>query len=61
MGSRMVRNLRLKIPPTSTLVVSEIVETRLNEFLESIEGKGKVEVVNTPREIAERCVSLLPL
>lgn len=54
MGTGMAKCLRSNIPSHSSLVVCEIVGTRLNSFLESV--SGKIEVAHSPREIAQRCV-----
>jgi hypothetical protein len=56
MGSGMAKNLRAKMPKKALLIVCELDEKRRKDFLSSVEGL--IEVADTPREVAERSVSL---
>lgn len=51
----MAKNLRAKIPEGDTLVVHDISKEATARFVEQV-GTG-VEVLGTPREVAERSVS----
>lgn len=55
MGYGMAKNLRAKIPHSSTLIVCELVESRRDAFVS--ETDGLIKVANSPKEIAEQCVS----
>lgn len=55
MGWGMAKNLRAKIPADSVLYVCEINKPRRDEFVAST--AGKIQVVDSPREIAEKSVS----
>lgn len=52
----MAKNLRAKIPERDTLVINDVNSEATAKFVEEV-GKG-VEIVGTPREVAERSVSL---
>lgn len=54
MGYHMARNLRSKIPGSSTLVVCEINTPRLERFI--AETEGLLKVAKTPKEVAELAV-----
>lgn len=55
MGWGMAKNLRAKIPTDSVLYVCEVNKPRRDEFVAST--AGKIQVVDSPREIAEKSVS----
>lgn len=52
----MAKNLRAKIPKGDTLVINDVNSEATAKFAEEV-GTG-VEVVGTPREVAQRSVSL---
>lgn len=54
MGFHMATNLTAKLPSGSSLVVCEIVKSTLDRFL--LKTKGPIEVAETPKEVAEKCV-----
>jgi hypothetical protein len=56
MGWGMAKNLRAKIPESAQLVICELVETRRDSFI--AETDGLIEAVHTPREVAEKAVSI---
>lgn len=67
----MAKNLRAKIPPTDTLVIHDRNTEATSKFVQEIgmaasspdaEGKGMgIEVVNSPRAVAEKAVSAILL
>lgn len=57
MGFGMAKNVRHKIPTSSTLVVCELIKSQRDEFTSTIEGK--IETAETPKEVAEKCVCML--
>lgn len=63
MGYPMAQNLRKRIPPSSELVVCEIVKPQLERFLSETAPKDKISQAATPAEIAQRCdiiITMLP-
>jgi hypothetical protein len=56
MGFPMARNLRAKIPPSSRLIICEVVEAQVRKFLIETKGAGEIQVARTPREVAEQAV-----
>src|SRR5437660_7321455 len=56
MGFPMARNLRAKMPSYSRLVICEVVEAQIKNFLIETKGAGEVHVARTPREVAEQAV-----
>jgi hypothetical protein len=56
MGFPMARNLRAKIPPSSRLVICEVVESQIKKFIIETKGTGEIQVARTPREVAEQAV-----
>lgn len=54
MGFGMAKNLRVKMPARSRLIVCELDEKRRKDFVSSVEGL--IEIADTPRELAERSV-----
>lgn len=61
MGYGMAMNLRSKIDPSCRFLLCEINEQRRDQFVK--EAKGKVEVVYTPKEMAEQAdilITMLP-
>ena len=55
MGYGMAMNLRAKIPKSSKFILCEINEARRDQFVK--ECNLPVEVVNSPKEVAETAVS----
>ncbi|KAH7013000.1 NAD binding domain of 6-phosphogluconate dehydrogenase-domain-containing protein [Ilyonectria destructans] len=61
MGCGMAKNLRAKIPESSTLYVCEIVAERRDQWV--AETPGDIQVVTSPREISDNCdiiITMLP-
>lgn len=61
MGYGMAKNLRAKIPKSSTLVVCELVEERRDRFV--AETDGLLKVAHSPKEVAEHAdiiITMLP-
>lgn len=61
----MAKNLRAKIPQSDKLVICDRNTNATDSFLREVgadtQGDGRVEVVKTPRKVAEQSVSpLLP-
>ena len=66
-GYGMARNLRLKMPAASTLIISDVKLDVMNQFIADIaharkargeqSGGMKVEVARSVREVAEKSVS----
>ena len=56
MGWGMAQNLRVKMPKEYTLVICELVEARREKFIAEVEGL--IVVAKSPREVAERAVSI---
>lgn len=56
MGWGMAKNLRAKIPVSSKLIVCELSESRRDQFVR--ETEGIIEVVLSPKAVAEEAVSL---
>lgn len=54
MGWGMARNLRAKMPKSSTLVICELVTARRDKFV--AETDGLLKVAGSPKEVAEQCV-----
>jgi hypothetical protein len=63
----MAKNLRLKIPPSDTLVINDVNSEATRRFVDEFrianpiagtldEGMG-IEIAKSPREVAERSVS----
>lgn len=55
MGFPMAGNLRSKLPESSSLVIYDIVQPAMEKFL--AENKGRIEVAQDPKDVAEKCVS----
>ena len=53
----MAKNLRSKIPDSDTLIVNDAVKAATTKFLDETNGTD-TEAVGSPREVAERAVSL---
>ena len=54
----MAKNLRNKIADGDTMVVHDRNVEATRQFVEEVGTKGvDVQVVGTPREVAEKCVS----
>lgn len=53
----MAKNLRAKIPEGDTLTVFD-VNTASTEKLKSESGSSKLEIAKSPKEVAEKSVSL---
>ena len=59
MGFGMAKNVRQKIPAASKLIVCELVRSQRDEFCSTIEGQ--IETAESPKEVAEKCVSMYML
>jgi 3-hydroxyisobutyrate dehydrogenase len=57
MGRGMALNLAKKIPTSSKLVVCELIQARRDCFM--AEAGSKAEVADSPREVAEKAVSVI--
>lgn len=63
MGYGMALNLRSKIPSSSRFVLCEINESRRDQFINEASARGKIEIAQTPREVAEQAdfiITMLP-
>lgn len=63
MGYGMARNLRTKLPSSVNFVLCEINQARRHQFVEELSMKGPVEVVDSPREVADTAdiiITMLP-
>lgn len=65
MGFGMAINLRSKIPSSARFILCEINSERRDQFVEEVKSRklGGIEVVRTPKEVAERCdiiITMLP-
>ena len=63
MGYPMAQNLRKALPSSSTLVISELVQTQVNKFLLETSQFGPIKVASSPKEVAENAdfiVTMLP-
>lgn len=56
-GYPMAKNLRAKIPEGDTMTIFD-VNTSSTEKLKSEAGSSKLEIAKSPREVAEKSVSL---
>ena len=60
----MAKNLRAKIPPTDKLVICDRNQEATSSFVQEAEasssGAQEIEVVTTPRKVAEQAVSDTP-
>lgn len=56
MGFPMARNLRAKIPKSSTFIICEVVEAQIMKFLAENQSVGDIRVAATPKEVAEQAV-----
>jgi 3-hydroxyisobutyrate dehydrogenase len=61
MGFPMALHFRAKMPAGSKLVVCDVNESRVKEFLQQAKYLGPVDVASCPKEVAEQCVSGLPI
>ena len=59
MGYGMAKNLRSKIPKSSTLVICELIEQRRDQFV--AEAEGSLKVAHSPKEVAEQAVCRMPV
>lgn len=59
MGYPMALNFRAKMPARSKLVVCDVNQSRVEEFLKQSKSLGPVDVASCPKEVAEQCVSSL--
>ncbi|KAI0203785.1 3-hydroxyisobutyrate dehydrogenase, variant [Astrocystis sublimbata] len=63
MGWGMAMNLREKIPKEAQMKICEISESRRNSFVQEVQGKGVVNIANSPKEVAEQSdvvITMLP-
>ncbi|EME81570.1 uncharacterized protein MYCFIDRAFT_154262 [Pseudocercospora fijiensis CIRAD86] len=59
MGYGMAMNVRKKMPSGSILVVCELDQARKEDFCSEARQYGKVEIADTPKEVAERCDTII--
>lgn len=55
MGHGMAKNIRLKIPESSLLVVYDVSQPTMDRFIKDLAGK-KVKAASSPKEVAEYAV-----
>lgn len=63
MGFGMAMNLRTKLPPECKFFLCEVNDQRRDQFVKEASTKGSVEVVQSPRELAEKAeviITMLP-
>ncbi len=53
----MALNFRAKMPAGSKLVVCDVNQSRVKEFVQQSKSLGAVEVALCPKEVAEQCAS----
>lgn len=56
MGYRMAKNLRKKLHAESTIIICDVVKPLIEKFTSEV--KEGIEVAETPKEVAEKCVSM---
>lgn len=58
-GYPMAKNLRAKIPASDTLIVHDVNEQAMRQFVDEAKttGTGPVEFTNSARTVAEKSVS----
>jgi hypothetical protein len=57
MGHGMAKNIRLKIAMSSTLVIYDINEDAMHQFVKDYEKYGNIVEAASPKEVAEKAVS----
>lgn len=63
MGYGMAMNLRTKVPSSCRFLLCEINEERRKQFVDEASSKGNIEVVQSPKELAEQAdiiITMLP-
>ena len=58
MGFGMCSNIRSKIKPDDQLFICDINQSALNRFIEESKGQANIEVLKTPKDVAEQCVCI---
>lgn len=56
MGFPMAQNLRRKMPKESKLLICEVNQSQIDQFLDETQPREQIEVISTPKEIAEKAV-----
>ena len=56
MGYGMARNVRQKIPKSSTLYVFDLNKAALEKFVEESKNDGPVKVVSSAKEVVDNAV-----
>ena len=56
----MAKNLRAKLPEGDTLVINDINKDATAQFVKEALPAGGVKIAESPREVAEQAVCLLP-
>ena len=56
MGYGMAKNVRQKIPKSSTLYVFDLNKTALEKFVEETKDDGPVKVVSSAKEVVDNAV-----
>lgn len=57
MGHGMAKNIRLKIAASSTLVIYDINQDAMHEFVKDFGKHGNIVEAASPKEVAEKAVS----
>ena len=58
MGYGMARNVRQKIPKSSTLYVFDLNKSALDKFVEESKNDGPVEVCSSAKEVVDHAVCI---
>ena len=56
MGFGMCSNIHSKIKRDDQLYICDINQDALDRFVQESEGQAQVEILKTPKDIAEKCV-----
>lgn len=63
MGFPMAGNIRKRMPPSATLHIFDVSESASQNFVRKFGSWGKVEIARSPKEVAEKCrtvISMVP-
>ncbi|CAH0023714.1 unnamed protein product [Clonostachys rhizophaga] len=61
MGWGMAMNLRRKIPQSSNLLICEMSQSRLDQFVQGARLKGKIGIAGSPKELAEKATIIITM
>ena len=56
MGFGMCSNIHAKIKPDDQLFICDINQSTLERFIQESKGQAKLEILKTPKDVAEQCV-----